>query len=87
MDEDDVYLDSEENSDLSTCKKILHKTLDGDGSIEEVRLLEDIYQLNAAQAFERYNAIALGIPGMRLDLFYPDYVESTNRVEGNEEVN
>ena len=29
--------------------------------------------MNASQAFERYNAIALGIPGLRLDLFYPEY--------------
>jgi len=84
---DDQYLESEEGSELNACKKILNKTLDGNGSIEEVRLLEDIYQLNAAQAFERYNAIALGIPGMRLDLFYPEYAESISKAKEDKEAN
>lgn len=68
----------EENSELDVCRKILDKTICGQsGCIEEVRLLEDIYQMNASQAFERYNAIQLGLPGMRLDLFYPDYDKMT----------
>lgn len=63
-----------DSQEISTCKKILNKTLGGEAKcIEEVKLLEDIYQMNAAKAFERYNEIELGMPGMRLDLFYPDY--------------
>lgn len=71
--EDGKHLECEKNSELDACMKILHKTLDNTGSHEEIKLLEDIYQMDASQAFERYNAIALGIPGMRLDLFYPEY--------------
>lgn len=43
--------------------------------------------MNASQAFERYNAIALGIPGMSLDLFYPEYDEKKeSEEEAKEEV-
>ena len=83
--EDSKYLDCEDDSELDACRKILHKTLDNTGSHEEVKLLEDIYQMNAGQAFERYNAIALGIPGMRLDLFYPEYNEKESE-DSNVEV-
>ena len=80
----------EENSELDVCRKILDKTICGQsGCIEEVRLLEDIYQMNAAQAFEKYNEIELGIPGMRLDLFYPDYdkmiMENDNGIQEEKE--
>lgn len=71
--EDGKLLGCESDNEFDACRKILHKTLDNAGSHEEVKLLEDIYQMDASQAFERYNAIALGIPGMRLDLFYPEY--------------
>ena len=71
--EDGKFLECETNSEFDACRKILEKTLDNAGSHEEVKLLEDIYQMDASQAFERYNAIALGIPGLRLDLFYPEY--------------
>ena len=71
--EDGKFLECETNSEFDACRKILEKTLDNAGSHEEVKLFEDIYQMDASQAFERYNAIALGIPGMRLDLFYPEY--------------
>lgn len=83
--EDSKYLDCEDNSEFDACQEILHKTLDNAGSHEEVKLLEDIYQMNASQAFERYNAIALGIPGMRLDLFYPEYNEKESE-DNNVEV-
>lgn len=71
--EDGKLLECETNNEFDACRKILEKTLDNAGSHEEVKLLEDIYQMDASQAFERYNAIVLGIPGMRLDLFYPEY--------------
>ena len=71
--EDGKLLECETDNEFDACRKILHKTLDNAESHEEVKLLEDIYQMDASQAFERYNAIVLGIPGMRLDLFYPEY--------------
>lgn len=83
--EDSKYLSCEDDSEFDACRKILHKTLDNAGSHEEVKLLEDIYQMDASQAFERYNAIALGIPGMRLDLFYPEYGEKKSE-DNNTEV-
>lgn len=79
--EDVKFLECEKNSEFDACRKILYKTLDNAGSHEEVKLLEDIYQMNASQAFERYNAIALGIRGMRLDLFYPEYDEKKESKE------
>jgi len=79
--EDGKLLMCETSNEFDACRKILHKTLDKAGSHEEVKLLEDIYQMNASQAFERYNAIALGIPGMRLDLFYPEYDEKKESEE------
>ena len=84
--EDGKYLECEKNSEFDACRKILHKILDNAGSHEEVQLLEDIYQMNAGQAFERYNAIALGIPRMRLDLFYPEYDEKKESEDSNAEV-
>ena len=66
-------VDSEAGSELNACVEILNKTLCEAKSGEEVSILEDIYQMDTERAFERYNAIALGIPGMRLDLFYPEY--------------
>ena len=45
--------------------------------------------MNASQAFERYNAIELGLPGMRLDLFYPEYskaeMENSNGIQEEKE--
>ena len=79
--EDGKYLECKKDSEFDACRKILHKTLDNAGSKEEVKIFEDIYQMNASQAFERYNAIALGIPGMRLDLFYPEYDEKKESEE------
>ena len=82
--EDSRYLECEDNSELGTCLEVLEKTLDTARSHEEVKLLEDIYQMNASQAFERYNAIALGIPGLRLDLFYPEYSQKESEDRNTE---
>lgn len=84
--EDGRYLECEKNSEFDACRKILHKTLDNAGSKEEeeVKIFEDIYQMDASQAFETYNATALGIPGMRLDLFYPEYDEKKECEEEEE---
>lgn len=57
---------------LDDCAFVLRKGLDHSNSLEEVKIIEDVYDMNVSEAFEKFNAIALGIPGLRLDLFYPD---------------
>lgn len=57
---------------LDECAFVLSKGLDHSNSLEEVKIIEDVYDMNVSEAFEKFNAIALGIPGLRLDLFYPD---------------
>lgn len=80
--EDGKPLVCEGSAEFNAYRNILHTTLDSYESLEEVKLLEDVYQIDVSTAFERYNAIALGIPGMRLDLFYPEYSESQDSESG-----
>ena len=78
-------VECEVGSELNACVEILNKTLCEAESGEEVSILEDIYQMDTERAFERYNAIMLGIDGLRLDLFDPSYKVSKTGKEEEEE--
>lgn len=62
-------MDQNRREDLEAIIDIALKGNSG----SEVRIMEDIYQVDAMRAFAEICEEDLGFPGMRLDLFYPDY--------------
>ena len=54
-------------NELEVCKKILDACA-GNGSLDEVHIYEDLYDVDAQKAFEKLCESSFGISGMRLDL-------------------
>lgn len=75
----------EKNKASRACVEILDRVFSGTESSSEVKILEDVYQLDAAKAFEEYNQAELGIPGLRLDLFYASEEEVNNGIQEEKE--
>jgi len=59
------------NNALDSRDELLFDLLKGN-SRSATKMKEAIYDADASQLFEEYNAKELGIKGLRLDLFYDD---------------
>lgn len=78
-------MDKPTDDELEVYKKILDSCV-SHGSMDEVHIYEDLYQVDAQKAFEKLCEVNLGMSGMRLDLFLDDVNGGNDGIHKEKEV-